>query len=57
MSVSRDEAIRGMTGVTREVMVGMLEGIAIQCYDHETDDELREAVIDSILCGDLELPA
>lgn len=30
---------------TRDELIAYLESWGYQCYDHETDDELREAVI------------
>lgn len=52
----RDLALRATEGMPRERMVEMLESIAIQCCDHEDCATLREAVVQSIEIGDLEMP-
>lgn len=38
----------------RSEIVAILEGISIQCYDHESDAILREAVIQNIEDGTLD---
>lgn len=37
----------------REALVAVLEGISIQCYDHESDDVLRDAIVQNIEDGTL----
>lgn len=52
----RDRALRATEGMPRERMVELLESIAIQCYDHEDCVVLRDAVVQSMEIGDLEIP-
>ncbi len=40
----------------REQLVELLEEACIQCYDHETDEVLREALKVSVLDGTIKLP-
>jgi ERCC4-related helicase len=37
----------------RERCVALLESISIACYEHETVEELREAVLSNVADGDL----
>ena len=41
--------------LSRSEMVDLLESVSIQCYDSESDAELREAVKVNILDGTIEL--
>ena len=36
--------MKTLNQLTRDECVRLLESICIQCYDHETTEELREAV-------------
>lgn len=56
LPTKRDRALRATEGMPRERMVELLESIAIQCYDHEDCATLREAVVESMEIGDLEIP-
>lgn len=38
----------------RAKVVALLESISIQCYDHETDEELRTALWQAVKDGDLQ---
>ena len=52
----RDLALRATEGMPCDRMVELLESISIQCYDHEDAATLREAVVQSMEIGDLEIP-
>jgi hypothetical protein len=40
---------------SRDDLIALLEGCCIQCYDHESDTVLREALQCSLKDGDLRL--
>lgn len=42
---------RQLEKLDRDRVVTLLEGASIQCYDHETDVELREALLENIIDG------
>lgn len=48
------EVHTSLNWMDRSAIVSILEGISIQCYDHESDQVLREAVIQNIEDGTLE---
>lgn len=41
----------------RAQIVALLEGVSIQCYDHETIEELKEALVANIEDGTIPLSA
>lgn len=48
------EVHTALNWMDREQIVDLLKGISIQCYDHESDQVLREAIIQNIDDGTLE---
>lgn len=41
--------------LSREECIELLTGVSIQCYDHETTEELREAVAVNIEDGTIDV--
>lgn len=50
----RAEIRRTAEGLDRERVVELLESVSIACYDHETDTELRNALVENVLDGTIE---
>ena len=45
------DILRTVNWMSRDEIVGLLEGFGFVCYDHETTDELREALVVNVLDG------
>lgn len=48
------EVHTALNWMDRAQVVELLEGISIQCYDHESDQVLRDAVIQNVEDGTLD---
>lgn len=53
-AVRRAVLRRRADALSREEVVALLEGICVQCYDHERADVLRDVLTDAILDGDID---
>lgn len=53
MEISQD-IHTALNWMDRAEIVKILEGISIQCYDHESDQTLRDAVIQNLEDGTLD---
>lgn len=47
---------KSVNWMDRHQIVDLLESASIQCYDTESTDELRQALVDNINDGTIELP-
>jgi hypothetical protein len=50
------DIVKSVNWLSREQVVNMLTEASIQCYDHETTKELREALVANIEDGTISLP-
>jgi len=53
MEISQD-IHTALNWMDRAEIVKILEGISIQCYDHESDQTLRDAVVQNLEDGTLD---
>lgn len=51
---AKEYAKEALQTLDRSVLIEMLEGIGVACYDEETEETFAEAIVDSIEAGDIE---